>query len=202
MPATSVTLPSPAAAQQHGHGAGGLAQLIDQLPHRVGVGVGRFGHDDPHAADLAGVGQQPFGRDAAGSRGVAASCFFKSRSSLTTAATRSGTSVAGTRNMAAVSASAVSCSRTRSSAAVPVKAVIAARAGRHALLADDLEQADLAAVVQVRAAAQLLAELADRDHPHDVRILLAKEHHRAGLAGLGQRQAAPTDLGARGHQLD
>ncbi len=70
------------------------------------------------------------------------------------------------------------------------------RAGRDALFADDLEQADLAGVVQVRAAAQLLAELAHRDHPHDVRILLAEEHHRAGLAGLGDRQRASNCTGS------
>ena len=61
------------------------------------------------------------------------------------------------------------------------------RAGRHALLADDLEDADLAGVGQVRAAAKFLAEIADRNHADHVGILFAEEHRGAGLAGLGQR---------------
>ena len=52
-------------------------------------------------------------------------------------------------------------------------------AGRDRLLADDLEQADLADVVQMRAAAELAGEVA---HPNDadvLRVLLAEEGHRA-----------------------
>ena len=63
----------------------------------------------------------------------------------------------------------------------------APRARRHALFADDLENADLGAVVQMRAAAKLLAELADRDHADHVAILFAEEHRRPGVAGFGQR---------------
>ena len=68
----------------------------------------------------------------------------------------------------------------------------ASRAGRYALFADDLERADLARVVQVRAAAEFLAEIADRDHPNHIGILLAEEHHGARLAGLGQRHVGAT----------
>ena len=64
----------------------------------------------------------------------------------------------------------------------------APRAGRDAFLADDVEQADLARVADVRAAAKLLAELAHRHHPHDVGIFFAEQHHRPGLAGFGDRQ--------------
>ena len=66
-------------------------------------------------------------------------------------------------------------------------------AGRHALLADDLQQADLRRIVQVRAAAKLLAEIPDGNHPHHVGILFAEEHHRPRLPGLGQRHRRRAD---------
>ena len=69
----------------------------------------------------------------------------------------------------------------------------APRAGRHALLAGDLENADQRAVVQMGAAAKLFAELADRDHADHVAILLAEEHRRPGCAGFGQRHLDVAD---------
>ena len=59
------------------------------------------------------------------------------------------------------------------------------------LLADDLEQPHLADIVQVRAAAKLLGEVAHPDDADDVRVFLAEEGHRAGLSGLGDGHVGP-----------
>ena len=73
------------------------------------------------------------------------------------------------------------------------------RAGRDRLLADDLEQADLADVVEVRPAAELAREVAHRDDADDLGVLLAEEGHRAERPGLGDRHGRPGDrLAARG----
>ena len=62
-------------------------------------------------------------------------------------------------------------------------------AGGHAAFGDDLEQADVAAALHMRAAAQLAAG-ADVEHAHLVAVLLAEQHHRAELLRLVERQHA------------
>ena len=69
----------------------------------------------------------------------------------------------------------------------------AAGAGRDALLAGDPHLADLAAVADMRASAELAAHLTKRHHPDDVGIFLAEEHHRPLVAGIGQRQEPRAD---------
>ena len=60
----------------------------------------------------------------------------------------------------------------------------AAHAGGHRGLADNMEQANLAAVAYMGTTAELGGEIAGLDHPHNVAVLLAKEHHRPQLLGL------------------
>ena len=60
---------------------------------------------------------------------------------------------------------------------------------------------DFRRVVHVGAATQLLAEVADGNHPHLVAILLAEDHHRAGLARLFERHHPPDDLVVRQNVL-
>ena len=62
------------------------------------------------------------------------------------------------------------------------------RACRHALLGGDPHHADLPGARHVRAAAEFAAHAVHRHHPHDVGVLLTKEHHRAGVAGFRQGQ--------------
>ena len=69
----------------------------------------------------------------------------------------------------------------------------AARARCHTLLDDDLECLHLAGVGQVCASAKFPAERAHRYHATGVRVLLAKEHHRTGSAGFGQRYGVPAN---------
>ncbi len=123
----------------------------------------------------------------------AAESFFACRNSLAIASTRSGTSSGVTRRAAAVRASAALHAAKMLQRRPAGQGRDPPRAGRHALLADDLQQADLRGVVQVRAAAKLLAEIADGNHPHHVGILLAEEHHRPRLPGLGQRHRRRAD---------
>ena len=59
--------------------------------------------------------------------------------------------------------------------------------GSHTALGHDLEQADVARSLHVRAPAQLAAA-ADIEHPDLIAVLLAKQHHRAGLLGFFKRQ--------------
>ena len=47
----------------------------------------------------------------------------------------------------------------------------------------------------VRAAAEFLAVVADRDHADRVGVLFAEQHHRAGRSGFGQRNGLPSDCG-------
>src|SRR5690606_23501998 len=61
----------------------------------------------------------------------------------------------------------------------------APHARRDALLADDLEQPDIAGGARVRAAAEL-AGLGHAEQTHDVAVLLLEDHHRAALLGLFQ----------------
>ena len=61
-----------------------------------------------------------------------------------------------------------------------------AHAGRHTAFADDLEQADVAAGLDMRAAAQLLGA-ADGEHAHGLAVFLAEQHHRAALLCVIQR---------------
>ena len=56
----------------------------------------------------------------------------------------------------------------------------APHAGGHPAFADDLEQADVAGARHVRAAAEFTAG-ADVEHAHGVAVLLAEQHHGAGL---------------------
>ena len=75
----------------------------------------------------------------------------------------------------------------------PVRAVIRRVPAATPSSATISNGADLAGVVQVRAAAQLAAELAHRDHADRIGIFFAEEHHRAGGAGLGERHELPLD---------
>jgi hypothetical protein len=65
----------------------------------------------------------------------------------------------------------------------------AAHAGRDAAFHDDLEQADVAGAGDVGAAAQLLRGT-DVEHAHFVAVLLAEQHHGAGLLRLVDRHHA------------
>ena len=65
----------------------------------------------------------------------------------------------------------------------------AAHAGGDAALGDDLEQADVAGALHVRAAAQLAAR-ADVEDADLVAVLLAEQHHRAELLRLVDRHHA------------
>ena len=61
---------------------------------------------------------------------------------------------------------------------------VVADAGGDAAFGHDLELADPARRVQVRAAAELLRKISDRHHAHALAVLLAEERDRAGLLGL------------------
>ena len=62
----------------------------------------------------------------------------------------------------------------------------------------DLEEADVAGARDVRAAAQL-ARRADVEHAHFVAVLLAEQHHRAGLLRLVDRHHARLRRGVVEH---
>ena len=72
----------------------------------------------------------------------------------------------------------------------------AAHARGDAALGLDEEEADLAGVAHVGAAAELEAEAGHVDHAHALAVLLAEERHRAG--GDRLLVAAPADLGRHG----
>ena len=55
--------------------------------------------------------------------------------------------------------------------------------GGDAAFAEDLEQADVAGALHVRAAAQLRREIPDAQHAHVVVVFLAEQRH--GAAGDG-----------------
>ena len=124
MPATSVTLsvarPSPAARPRGWRScATDRSVAASRRRRRRALRRRRLARRRSRAASassLSAVTPPRAARPAAAFSGRAAS--------LASAATRCGTSAGGTRNSAAVSASAASCSRTCSSAAVPVSAVI------------------------------------------------------------------------------
>src|SRR5690606_14553302 len=63
----------------------------------------------------------------------------------------------------------------------------------HAALGNDLERADLAAVIHMRAAAKFETVVADAHHPHDVAVLLAEQGFGASPAGFLQRHFLPRD---------
>ena len=69
-------------------------------------------------------------------------------------------------------------------------------AGGDRFLADDLEQAHLADIVQVRAAAKLAREVAHPDDADDVGVFLAEERHRA-RASSPRRSACGSTRPAR-----
>ena len=60
----------------------------------------------------------------------------------------------------------------------------AADAGADRRLAEQLDQAELARALRVRATAELAGPVADRDDAHRVAVLLAEQGHRARVAGL------------------
>ena len=110
--------------------------------------------------------------------------FSASRSRCTIAATRSGSSSAGT-----LSCSVSWCDQDvlAGQEAVGVDAhqrLDAAHAGADRRLAEQLHDAELPGALRVRAAAQLARPVADADDPHHVAVLLAEQRHRAGRAGL------------------
>src|SRR5690606_1043527 len=70
-------------------------------------------------------------------------------------------------------------------------------AGGDRLLGGDDERADRARAVDVGTAAQLDGDRVAVPHGHHAylgAVLLAEEHHGAGVAGLGQWDHAPRDL--------
>ena len=93
--------------------------------------------------------------------------------------TRSPACAGGTLRAAATSASISSSWRISSRRRLAGERGDPPGARRHRLLADDLEQAHLADVVQVRAAAELARELAHPDDADVFGVFLAEERHRA-----------------------
>ena len=54
----------------------------------------------------------------------------------------------------------------------------------------------------MRPAAKFATELAHRHHPHRIGILLAEQHHRAGLTCFGKRHDLTSDRIIRGDLID
>ena len=193
MPATSVTLSPSTLPEQHGDRAPLAPQEIDALPHGGRVASLGVGDDDPRAGHGCRGGEQLVGRERGpGRRGLR---LLEVRSSLTTAASRCGSSATGTLSAAAASASIRSACAEAVQGPGPVTAVIR-RVPADTLSSPTIRTRPIWPVLgHVRAAAELAAHAVHRDHPDDVGILLAEEHHRAGMPGLGQRQ----ELGRHRH---
>ena len=70
----------------------------------------------------------------------------------------------------------------------------AAHAGRDAGFGDNLEQADIAGALDMRAAAQLGGEVAHTDDTHLVAVLLTEQRHGAALDSIVIRHDARRDV--------
>src|SRR4051812_34865016 len=76
-----------------------------------------------------------------------------------------------------------------------------ARPGADRAFGEDGERADLGGRPHMRTAAELERPAVDIDHPHDVAVLLAEEHHRAEVLRLRQRRLEDPHRLVREHVL-